>query len=209
MDSDDDGETDTEKNPKPGEEQDPKEDPPKDPPKDPTPEEIFERFKSGELLTKDRVNELITDRLDRDRETRKAEEEEERRKAAESARAKALKDQENYKELSATQATQLEEKDKEITNLKQSTKRISDLEKRLEKIVEAQIEGLEPRWKNLLSEMSIERRAEWVEQNPDLVNGSPEGVPPSPRPDDRSRQRKDEAARQARMDQQRASHSRL
>ena len=178
----------------------------------PTAEEIFERWKKGELFTQEHYNEKMQERIARDREARKAEEAERNRKAAEDAKAQALKDQENFKELSETQATQIAEKDQTISSLKDENVRIQVLEDRLSAIVDAQLSGLDPAFKALLDAMTVEQKAEWIEAHPDKVNaqqGTPDGSPPTPPPGDRGRKREAQEDQEVRNENRYRPHSRI
>lgn len=166
----------TDPNPKPQDDPKPEEDP--KPAEDPKPEGDGEkRFSQAEL---DRI---IGERLERERERAKAEAAEEQRKAEEAARKKALKEQEDFQALSESQAAEIAEKDGRITALEASEARVTELESRLEKIVEARLEKVEEGYKTLLKNMTVEERADWIEANPKLVaNSAAGGSPATPEP---------------------------
>lgn len=168
--------TDPNKNPKPEEEARPEEEAKPEP--EPTPEDGGDKkFSQAEL---DRI---IGERLERERERAKAEAAEEQRKATEAARRKALKEQEDFKSLSESQAAELAQKDERIAALEASEARVTALETRLEKINEARLGNVDEGYRSLLKNMTVEERADWVEANPKLVaNATPGGSPPSPEP---------------------------
>lgn len=161
-----------EPDPKPDDSTDP------DPKPDPKPEDGGDKkFSQAEL---DRI---IGERLERERERAKAEAAEEQRKAEEAARRKALKDQEDFKSLSESQAAELAQKDERITALEASEARVTALEERLEKIVDARLGNVEEGYKSLLKNMTVEERADWIEANPKLVaNATAGGSPATPEP---------------------------
>lgn len=162
----------------------PEDDKPEDPKgtQGPTDEELRVMYASGDLLTKERNEEIVRQRLEREREQAKLEAEEERRKTEEKAKRDALKDQEQYKELSDTQAAEIAEKDTAIEDLKVIAQRVKDLEKRLETVVTSRLEGLAKPYQDLLAKMSVEERADWLDTNAELLEatGKPGGSPASP-----------------------------
>lgn len=162
--------------PNPDPQDDPKPGDNPDPEPDPKPDEGGDkRFTQAEL---DRI---IGERLERERERAKAEAAEEQRKAEEAARKKALKEQEDFRALSESQASEIAEKDGRITALEASEARATGLESRLEKIVQARLEKVEEGYKTLLKNMTVEERADWIEANPKLVaNAAAGGSPPTP-----------------------------
>lgn len=176
--TDDQGKTTPEGDPKPVD------DNPEDPKgiQGPTDEELRAMYASGDLLTKERNEEIVRQRLEREREQAKLEAEEERRKTEEKAKRDALKDQEQYKELSDTQAAEIAEKDTAIEDLKVIADRVGNLEKRLETVVKSRLEGLAKPYQDLLAKMSVEERADWLDTNAELLEttGKPGGSPASP-----------------------------
>lgn len=163
-----------------------------DPPEEsqsPTDEELRQMYASGDLLTKDTVNELIKDRLDRLKETEAAKAAQEKATAEAEGKRKALADQEQYKELAESLTSDVTAKDARINELQTHEQRAKDLEERLTKVVDTRLQNLPKPYQDLLAKMPVEERADWLEANADLVksgDGKPGGSPASPDPAPRS-----------------------
>lgn len=182
------------------------------PPKPPTDEELRRMFEAGELLTKDRNEEIVRTRLEREREAADTKAAQEKADAEAEGKRKALADQEKYKELAESLTSDVAAKDTRIKELQAHEKRVKDLEERLGKVVASQLEGLAKPYQDLVAKLSVEERADWLETNAELLksgDGKPAGSPASPPPVQRNGTRDDEAAKQARADMRRSTGSRI
>lgn len=160
---------------------------------------------SGEKrFSQEELDRIIAERLEREREKNKRESEEAKNKAEEKARKDALKDQEKFKELYEAESQSVAEKEQRIAELQQTSERLTTIEGLLESMVKSQMDALDKSYKELLSDMPIERRVKWLKDNPELVGTKPVGSPrtPTPQPPKRGKEQ-DEAAQGARQAQRR------
>lgn len=124
------------------------------------------------------VERIIKERLERER--KKAEQD--RQKAEEDARAKALKEQGEFKQLAEEQAlrlAKLEEQVKEVEALQEQVKRYSES---LQKQLEEQKKSLPDAILALLEKQDPLEQLDWLAKHREsLTKSSASGIPPTPR----------------------------
>lgn len=120
------------------------------------------------------LNRLIGKTRAEEREKAQQEALEQKNKDADAAKKKALIDEGKLKELTETQATEIVQKDT----------RIKELEERLTKLVDTDLEGLPQPLKDLRERMNVEEWADYRSKNQDLFSGTGKaaGSPASPTP---------------------------
>lgn len=103
---------------------------------------------------------------------------EERDEKDEQARKKALKDQEQYKEL----ADELDKKVNDLEpRLKAEKERADQLEAQLKAYADSQLESVPEVYRDLLASLPVVDQVEWLNKNRDkLGKERPNGVPPTP-----------------------------
>jgi hypothetical protein len=145
-------------------------------------EEILKKHKAGDFLTKERNEEIVRERIARAKEQHDKEAADAKASAEAEATRKALAENDQFKELSESQAADLASKDVDIERLKAYETRATDLEARLEKIVGKRLEALPKPYQELVEKMAVEDRADWLETNAELLKPTeePAGSPPSP-----------------------------